>query len=501
MLLFVSCFRPCLSFECDVVMMYVRGFVFFSLFSYFRLIVESGHLQRHLHTPLCIAALKEGNLQEAHALYLQAFDEKCEDVAILCNVSLVTFKQEEYKESIKYADQAIDMLLQGHAELQDDDFRLLAMAFHRKAQAQCGAGQMVSSIRTYKEGLRICQQKSSELEAAARLQLDQMPHAWLAQYWSACIVAGEKPNQLSSRDGILLKPVKSQIRLEKESLTEQLCCAFEDPVMENEAKDAIVAVWSKGRSPGRAEVALFRALAYHNASHAEQALKDIELSLAYGPHSDGKSTWLAALVLHSSILESLGKNVPSLVSTLHALELDPELDTALAALDRILRRVPEHYALAVESGGVGRLLQVIQEEKERAMPEFMKPRPKYYYYYEWMRKRIEAAHPNLPEPVMDKLLTLEATELDLLIRYPVAIQNTVSNLKQVLEDKGEEFLSTYSIPLLSFDEVQKLESGQSVKGSNHIAAGNDPLDTILEAAQEDDTSDKGSIDIEEADEF
>jgi hypothetical protein len=32
---------------------------------------------------------------------------------------------------------------------------------------------------------------------------------------------------------------------------------------------------------------------------------------------------------------------------------------------------------------------------ERDLPPFLKPKPKYYYYYEWMRKRIEARHPQL----------------------------------------------------------------------------------------------------------
>lgn len=29
-------------------------------------------------------------------------------------------------------------------------------------------------------------------------------------------------------------------------------------------------------------------------------------------------------------------------------------------------------------------------EREAALPEFKRQRPKYYYYYEWMKKRIYA---------------------------------------------------------------------------------------------------------------
>ena len=35
-------------------------------------------------------------------------------------------------------------------------------------------------------------------------------------------------------------------------------------------------------------------------------------------------------------------------------------------------------------------------------------RPKYYYFYEWMRERIGEHYPKLPEPVMDKLLAMDA---------------------------------------------------------------------------------------------
>lgn len=59
----------------------------------------------------------------------------------------------------------------------------------------------------------------------------------------------------------------------------------------------------------------------------------------------------------------------------------------------------------------------LAEEEERKKPEFLKQRPKYYYYYEWMKQRIHATHPALPEPVMDKLLTMPANDLDLILQH------------------------------------------------------------------------------------
>lgn len=39
--------------------------------------------------------------------------------------------------------------------------------------------------------------------------------------------------------------------------------------------------------------------------------------------------------------------------------------------------------------------------------------------------RLPLQYPELPEPVMDKLLTMEANELDLILQYPQATQQTV----------------------------------------------------------------------------
>lgn len=65
-------------------------------------------------------------------------------------------------------------------------------------------------------------------------------------------------------------------------------------------------------------------------------------------------------------------------------------------------------------------------EKERALPEFRRKRPKYYYYYEWMKERIATHCGALPEPVLDKLLNVEAGELDTLLTYPAGVQAKVS---------------------------------------------------------------------------
>lgn len=84
------------------------------------------------------------------------------------------------------------------------------------------------------------------------------------------------------------------------------------------------------------------------------------------------------------------------------------------------------YMLYWQAEGSAGLLAWQAEQKERAKPEYLKQRPKYYYYYEWMRGRICDRHPALPEPVMDKLLTMDAGDLDLILQYSSATDNKVS---------------------------------------------------------------------------
>eukprot|EP00889_Picochlorum_renovo_P003462 jgi/Picre1/30492/NNA_005856.t1 len=117
---------------------------------------------------------------------------------------------------------------------------------------------------------------------------------------------------------------------------------------------------------------------------------------------------------------------------------------------------------AVESGcGYAGLKRMIDIEQERLQPEFKKQRPKYYYYYEWMKKRIHERNPAISEGVMDKLLTLDATELDLLLQYPQAIDATVVRLEHVLEGGREKDLEEFDIPLLSWEEVEEYKKQQA----------------------------------------
>lgn len=85
--------------------------------------------------------------------------------------------------------------------------------------------------------------------------------------------------------------------------------------------------------------------------------------------------------------------------------------------------VPQQYSHGLQEGGSKRLETLLRGEEEEATPEFMRQRPKYYYYHEWMRKRIaEHCGGSLPEAVIGRMLAMEAGELDLILHYPSAAQ-------------------------------------------------------------------------------
>ena len=343
----------------------------------------------------------------------------------------------------------------------DDDIDTInraANAYHRKAQAQIASNHLVDALKTYKTALAVCHGTDS-LRAATALALDLAPPQWFAAYWSTLVDAAQQPHPLSSRDGKLLKLVPQQHRLQQADLCAALHRAFSTPCSPwlEEAKDLTCTMWDRDRQgPKRGEVALFRALAYlhHQQSQhdADQADKDAWVAVAYGPKE-----WAAPLYALSCALEVKGNNVPALLHAAKASELAPEWTECHEAVERLSRRVPDHYAEAIRFGGFQRLQTVLDIEKERSLPPFMRPKPKYYYYYEWMRKRIEDRHPGLPEAIMDKLLTLEADELQLLMQYPAAIDDTVQALKETMEQRGEAALATWAIPLLTWEKKQQLE--------------------------------------------
>ncbi|KAL3161267.1 hypothetical protein ABBQ38_009628 [Trebouxia sp. C0009 RCD-2024] len=233
----------------------------------------------------------------------------------------------------------------------------------------------------------------------------------------------------------------------------------------------LLTAWGSSKQPDKASLALMRGFAYIQAGRHEQALKDARVVLAYGSKGSGQQgvcVWPWAHSLHSAALEGLQDNVAAALAMQTAHELDPACADHEENLERLMRRVPLAVAGVLEAEGSLGLQHWLAEEEERKKPEFLKQRPKYYYYYEWMKQRIHATHPALPEPVMDKLLTMPANDLDLILQHKEGTTWKVDELMEVLEQGGPALLEGYPVQGLSWEQVKKL------KGPNLVGLGMGP---------------------------
>ena len=131
--------------------------------------------------------------------------------------------------------------------------------------------------------------------------------------------------------------------------------------------------------------------------------------------------------------------------------------------DKMQSRLTDPVKAALRKGTTHALTFLDKDKWENEVPEYMRPKPKYFYYYEWMKDRIKEYYPELPQCVMDKLLALDGAELDLLLQHPQAIRGQTEEFLQVLDEKGEKYLETYKTPQLSWEEVQVLRVAEAKK--------------------------------------
>lgn len=436
------------------------------------------------------AAFKDGRLEEALDLYSTVIHAEEHDRMGLaqsyCNRSLVHFKLQEYTHAMDDAVKALDLIHEG-AQEEEGTVMLKSKAFHRHAQALVHLGDHVGALNVYKKALKeCCGESTMPLQAATLLALENMPASWLAEYWTNNIARAEAPHPFSARDGVLLRKIPGSKHMEKERVKQCLVELLQkNRSFMSECQTCIVLLWN-GRYSMKSCCAFVRGSVYMSIGDDGQGEKDATVALVYGPRTeeDARSCWAAAYALRSQCFEARGENVGAVLDILQAIEFCDDEDEEdrdgevaegqpcgvvqeyQAALTRLLPRIPEHYAKAIEHGcGYVGLQRMMAVERERMQPEYMKNRPKYYYYYEWMKKRIQDRHPSISEGVMDKLLTLDATELDLLLQYPQAIDKTVQDLESVLENQGPQVLESHQVPLLSWDTVQKLKSQESLQAS------------------------------------
>jgi hypothetical protein len=434
------------------------------------------------------AAFRAGRLEEAVEAYTRSLRDGADvDPGTLINRSLAALKLGHAAAALVDADRALAAA---------PPAALRAKAFHRRAAAQAALGQRVEALRTYRAGLAACA-GAPELRAAARAALGAMPPAWLAAYLAPLAAAAQAPHPLSRRDGRLLRRVPEERRLEGGALAARLGAALASSARAAaEAAKLVAAGWAAGpgcRRPAdaaRAEAAYLRGLAHLAAGDAEQAARDAQVALVYGPRAPRPAAprvpgadapgappppadapaWAAALALAGTAAEARGDNVPAALAAARAARLEPACAEHAAALERLLRRMPEAYARILSTLGPEALEAALAAEREAARPEFLRRRPKYYYYFEWARKRLAARHPDLPEEVVDKFLSMDASELDLLLQFPGATDAAAARLTGVLAQRGAAALEAEPVPLLSWKEVRDLREAAAAGGAAALEA-------------------------------
>ena len=427
-------------------------------------------------------------------LYTKAGTKSPRDVNVLLNKSITALRLGETETSLKDAQTARALLCEHsgekendwngrnhehHAEVEEveeEETRRKerrAKAFYREGSALAALGRFDEAVSAFRKGLCAKPRDPGLYKALVNIS-HHVKIDWLSGYFSDLIADAEKPNRFSSRDGKLLKRPIDRYQLD----ASELQARTRDVLLgrEQEFRTYACQAWGSGMDPRRCILSVIRAYCYLSRAKGEeeeavaQSVKDADAAVAYMP----KGGLGRAHAVRSAVLEHLGDYCGAVLDVAEARKLDAESEEYSGDFERLRGKLSEEQRGVLDEGGAEGLRQWLEDEKEKKLPEFMRKRPKYYYYYEWMKKRIHEHYPELPPPVVDKLLTTDADELDLLLQYPQAIKGQVEEYMEVLKEHGEEYLESYETPRLSWDEVRALNQPTITKQdlTNHsLVAG------------------------------
>jgi len=412
------------------------------------------------------AAFRSGNYERAFEAYSAVAGHFPENINVLLNRSIAALRLGRAAIALEDARSALVLLSagsynsSGSPEEENEVSGKLAKAYYREASALAGLGRHDEALASYKSGLRAKPGEKALCKAlegiSHRMKLD-----WLSRYFAELVTDAQSPNRLSSRDGKLLKPPIDKCCLCYQDLQSRIREALLG--RETEFRRYVCTSWFRGKDPGRCILSILRAYAY--LLHAkcgreeaiEQSVRDARAAVAYMP-SKGIAR---AYAVHAAVLEHMGDYTAAMVEIMEGVTLDPESEELNHEAMTLKSKLTDQQRQVVEKEGLVGLRRWLEDEREKSLPEFMRKRPKYYYYYEWMKKRIHAYYPQLPEPVMDKLLTCDADELDLLLQYPQAIKGQVDEFLAIHSEHGAEYLASYQTPRIPWEEAQRLEQGSS----------------------------------------
>ena len=388
--------------------------------------------------------------------------------------------------------------------------RAMAKALYRVGCARMGLMETENAIDTFNKALMIAPGDESvreRLEECAQ----SVRMSYICEAYADAISEGEMPNTVSPRDGKWLKPVRPEtMRVSRNAMAQTLldCVVGYEVEWRREFIDMYLAAKTSPKALSnmrRGFLSGIRACVYAHMGNHAQAVKDYQVALAYYPDwarayfgyaqsiereltlNNVTRVEVASISKRNGVFDNLivDAHVAAALWTKRALELDETNETYASEFNRLADKVSDKVREAL-ARGVNETLKYLDEDKWENVPEYIRPRPKYYYFYEMMKERIYEHFPELPQPVMDKLLSLDAGELDLLLQYPRAIKGQTEEFLDVYKREGGEYLLTYKTPQLSWDEVKALK-GKGTQGLLPGASGSTPF-----GATEDECKDPGS---------
>jgi hypothetical protein len=138
-------------------------------------------------------------------------------------------------------------------------------------------------------------------------------------------------------------------------------------------------------------------------------------------------------------------NVPALAAAAISMHRATRLDgTCEVALQGILSRLNATHAHILECEGSDALVQRLRDEAAAKLPLYMQPVTKHHFYFQWMSERIAERFPELDVGQTDKLLLMDASQLDMLLSN----KDTDAALLLEAAEHG-----------VTYDTFQKLASG------------------------------------------
>lgn len=430
-------------------------------------------MNANAHYSLCVAATEHARRDEALGI-------------VLMNRALTSLKLGDFAEAKRDGYGAIEML-RARSEASKERERLVGKAMFRIGCACVGLGEwdeaIVSLLNALETAPKDVEVQKKLMECARGVKMTSLCDAY-----ARAISEGEMPNALSPRDGKWLKPVRPESsRLSKNAMAQTLA----DCVIGNETEWRrefgeifLVASGSQLSAVRRGFLSGVRAIIYAHAGNHTQAVKDYKVALSYYPEWDRAYYGYALSIEHQLVHDNMTRVEVGRTSCngMHdALIVDAQVASALwmkRAMEiqgtnaeyqreyaRLSAKLSEELrdVLSTPSTGFKDAVEWLEEDKWENAPEYVRPRPKYYYFYEMMKERIYEHYPELPQPVMDKLLSLDAGELDLLLQYPRAIKGQTEEFLDVYQREGGEYLATYKSPTLTWDEVKALK-GKGTQG-------------------------------------